>query len=380
MKKYLSLLILPIIFVSLTSKVNAFTFKTGDTVNFPKTETIDDNLFVSGQKIKIESNIKGDLFCAGQEVDIQANVDGDVICVAQNLNINGKVSGSIRSIAQSLKINGQVAKNITVAGQTIDNKSQVTGEAMMAAQSLNIEGSTKKSLLAAGNNINLLGTVGKDANLYAEKLNISKDSHIGGALTYESKNLATIENEKVIVGKITHNLPKETDPKNFKKIETKKNEFGNKTWFAKELASLFFHLIIALIILAIWKKPIFKMADNMLNNFGKSLLFGFLILIATPLVIVTLLITIIGIPISIMLGMIFAISLFLSRIFVALVVGRYLVNSYLATYKDSILPIALIGVFVSFLVFAIPVAGCMLSVVAVAWGLGGVYFLIKPAK
>lgn len=380
MKKYLSFLIFPFIFLSLTSRANAFTFKSGDTINIPKTQTTEDTLFVSGQKLKIEGNIKGDLFCVGQDVEILANVDGDIICAAQNLTINGTVLGNIRSVAQSLKIYGQVAKNITIAGQNIENKAQIVGEAMMAGQSLTIGGIIKKNLSAVGNNINLVGTINKDTNFCAEKLNISKDSRVGGALTYESKNLATIENEKVIIGKITHNLPKEVDNKSLNKINNKKTQFGSMAWFAKELLSVFVHLIVAFILLAIWKKYIFKMNENMLNNFGKSLLAGFLVLIITPLITITLLITIIGIPISLLLVIIFALFLFLSRIFVAMTLGRYLVNNYLSNYKDSIILITLIGIFISYSIFAIPVIGWIVSFVAIIWGLGGIYFLIKPVK
>ena len=115
----------------------------------------------------------------------------------------------------------------------------------------------------------------------------------------------------------------------------------------------------------------------MLTKVGASLGWGILALLLTPLIVIILLITIIGIPLSLILLALWLIALFVSKILVGILIGRSLLNNFWLEKKDSLILAMIIGIVITYLIFALPIIGFPVSLLAVLWGLGGIFMALK---
>jgi len=79
--------------------------KNGDVI-IPKTEVVNDDLFIGAQTAVIDGTVDGDVFIGAQTVKITGIINGNLHVGAQTLDLSGKVSGNVYAGAQSLMVSG----------------------------------------------------------------------------------------------------------------------------------------------------------------------------------------------------------------------------------------------------------------------------------
>ena len=129
-------------------------------------------------------------------------------------------------------------------------------------------------------------------------------------------------------------------------------------WFAK-IVGLFGLFVLAMIVVTLFKKGSREISDQMINRPGQSLLWGLVLLIVTPIISFILFFTIIGAPLAVILLIIYGVTIYLSTIFVGLVIGRkilgYLQNRKAVDVKTKKEPSLLWSVILGILVFSLVV-------------------------
>ncbi len=374
MKK--SILAVCFIALLLPLTVSAYAIKKGDSVYLPKGETIEGNLYAVGSNLNIEGKVTGDVICAGQSININGQVAGDVICAGQSININGQVGGNLRLAGNTINFTGQVARNAMAFGATIvtSASSSIGWDLFVLGNAFELRGDIGRDLHGSVGKASLAGKVGKNINLnfgarngYEKPLAIAGTAEINGDLNYTSEKNATIEDGAVIKGKTNHRLPI---------IAAKKSTDINFSWWGK-LISIFSALVIGMVLINFWREPIIKITDLMLARANASLGWGILVLLLTPIIAIILLITIIGIPLSLIIMALWLIALYLSKILVGILTGRWLLNKLMPQQKDSLILGMVVGIIALHLIFAPPFIGRIMSLLAMLWGLGGIFLTLK---
>ena len=100
------------------------------------------------------------------------------------------------------------------------------------------------------------------------------------------------------------------------------------------------------------------------------MLAGFIAIIVVPVIILTMAITLIGIPLALLVAVLFAIALLVSKVFVSIWAGRYLLDRLNANKEDKMYINILVGVPVAGLLFAIPFLGGLAGFFGGIWALG----------
>jgi cytoskeletal protein CcmA (bactofilin family) len=374
MKKTMLMACLVILFLPLA--VSAYSLKSGDSVYLAKDETVEGNLYAAGANLTIEGKVTGDVICAGQSINITGEVDGDVICAGQSINITGKIGGNLRVAGNAINFSGQVARNGIIIGATAVTAagSNIGWDLLILGNSYVLGGDIGRDLYGSAGLVNLTGQVGKNLNLnfggknnYEKPLTIASTAKVGGEVKYKSEKNAEIATGASLGGQVIHNYPA---------VNAKKTNNFNFSWLGT-LISIFSSLVIGLVLISFWREPILKITDLMLARVNASLGWGLLALLLTPIIVIILLITIIGIPLSLILLVLWLVAMYLSKILVGIVVGRSLLNNFWLKQRDSLILAMIIGIVVSYLIFSLPFIGWIISLLAMLWGLGGIMLMLK---
>jgi hypothetical protein len=287
-----------------------------------------------------------------------------------------------------VNIKGSVARNVNVAGGVIvlDKDASVGWDMLVAGGKTEIRGKINGNLNGACPRVIIAGEIGKDVNfkmndkLKVEKKGISYSNDdildildsavIGGSVIYSATNAAIISDKASIAGEVKHNLPKADN-------NTKKEVDG---WVWGRLYSIFASFVIGLVLISLWRKQIVELTDNMLKKTGASIGWGAVVAIMTPIIAILLVITIIGIPLAMILMGVWLISLCVGKILVGIMVGRSFLDKFWRKKKDSLIWAMIIGIVICWIIFSLPILGWLLALVAVWWGMGGIWMFFREQK
>jgi len=364
----------------------AFSVKTGDSVYIAEGEVVEGSLYAVGSNITVDGTVRGDVICAGQTINIKGKVDGDVICGGQAINIAGQVGGNVRVLGNSINLGGSTARNVNAFGASIvlDKSAEVGWSMLITGATAEIRGKIGSDLYGACAKTTIAGEIGKDVRIRlddrmrakkegvnnqkrGELLTISEGAKIGGNVTYTGSNTAVISDKASVAGEVKHNLPKLVKEENFK--------FTGWVW--GRLYSIFAALVVGLVLISLWRKQIMELTDNMLKKTGASIGWGAVVAIMAPIIAILLVITIIGIPLAMILTGVWLISLCIGKILVGIMVGRAFLDKFWQKKKDSLIWAMIIGIVICWIIFSLPILGWLLGLVAVWWGMGGIWLYFR---
>lgn len=338
----------------------AGTFKTGDSPNLAKGEKISSSLYIAGSNVTVAGEVDGDIFCAGQNVSITGIVHGDVICAGQNVRVDASVTGDVRLAGQSVTLGGDVVGNATVASQTFtaESKSSIGGDATVMGEDSTLDGKVGRDLLANGNSVTINGSVGRDIDGNMRQLTLGNSASVGGDIAYTSRNELEQDKSSKIGGSVQRSEP--THEQNNNNIHLMAPLAGG-AW----LYFLISMLVVSLAVVLAFPRKVHNVAEHILKQPGRTLLIGVIASLVVPLIILALLITVIGIPLALLVMLIWALLLFLSGPIAGYSVGRLLLKN-----STQPVPIMLLGSFVVIIVYFIPIIGFFVMLGILWFGVG----------
>ena len=123
------------------------------------------------------------------------------------------------------------------------------------------------------------------------------------------------------------------------------------------------------------------MVRELEDRFGRSLLTGFILLVTVPVAAVLLVLTVVGIPISVFGMLLYAATLYPGLVFVAAWLGRRALQRarHQGQQGPSIYWSVAAGAFVLAVLFAVPFAGWVIRLVAILAGFGALWVTVWRA-
>lgn len=271
-------------------------------------QTIVENFYASGATVRVNNVFEQDIFIVGGNVFIEGTVAGDAIIVGGNLYISGQIDGDLRVIGGDVSVSGKVLGDLLVLGGNIRllDGAEILGENILIGGSIKqdtkLVGDTK--ILAASVNIN--NELGGETEITTQKINFGKDSVISGELTYYSPQRAVEQDGSQITGTINFNEIKKIGETGI--IKTTIINIMS-FWLLLRFVTT---LIIAFILIQVFKVFTQGVADIGVKSIVRSFLFGILFVILVPVIFTVLFVSLIAMPIGL---------LFLFLYFIVLIVA-----------------------------------------------------------
>lgn len=357
-----ALLALPII----TTRAAEFRADRSDeTITISDSETPRD-LYTASRTVTVNGNVSGDLVAAGGTILINGSIEDNLFAAAGDMTIRGPIGRHLRAAGGTITISSLVDGDVFVAGGTVEitKDAVINGGLYVSGGTVTVAGIVKGEAKVSGGDVTLNGQLAS-AHVRASTLHLGQQAVINGDLWYKSPEEKTQDQGAVVLGN-----------QHYQAVT------ANYMW--KKLSSVEFLLgIVASILLGwlLWRfapKTVEQVVTNGLKRPGAAAWLALGTLFITPLVAILLLVTVIGAPIGLLLGLLWGVTIILGTVISKIIFGSWLMR--LVT-KEKDLKIDLQTIAVGALLLAltdlIPVVGPLVSFVFFLLGLGAVAQLFR---
>ncbi|GAB4476353.1 MAG: hypothetical protein Kow0088_14180 [Anaerolineales bacterium] len=392
-----------------------------------KGQVIEDDLFISGERVVVDGEVQGDLYVAANTIVMNGIVHGSAFLAAQTIELNGTVEGSLYGASQSMTLaeEAHIARNLFYAGFALQARagSKVGKDALFGGYQAVLDGQIQRDVLASVGALEVNGEIGRNVRvtvgdpeqgqgrsmsfyttpgapaMIPPGLRINASAKIGGTLTYSSPKEQTQAIKSQPAGGII-----------FKPIEATNQEAQTRSWRNSLLGKVGEYLIdrireiVTLFVIGlvgIWLLPGYlknwkeRMQAEPLTcglNGLLTVLVGYigaglagLVLLAIGIFVGVLTLgglskTVLGIGLS-TLGLALAIfSLvvtYVSKILVSLWIGEWLIERFAPQVGKKIALGLLIGIAIYVIVRSIPILGWVVGLLATLVGVGAIYLVVR---
>lgn len=286
-------------------------------VEIPASEKLDATLVVSADTIDIDGDVDGDLIAMGERISIRGAVAGNVFAVGREVVVAGKVDGSLHMACERCTLEGDVKRNVYAGGQnvTVRESGRIGRDAQLFGETVHMNGKIARDLFSGAGWLELRGEVGRDATTRTERLTIADDASIGRDLDMQTRDpeQTSIASGAQIGGETRESLFEHRMPGH-------QRAWTHAGFYLRALVFLVSAFLVGMLVHAI-VPGLFSGHLSTAADFMRSLGFGFVALIATPIALVLCLVTVVGIPIGILGIFVYLTTLFISVIVVAALIG-----------------------------------------------------------
>lgn len=333
-----------------------------------KAEVINDDVALTCvDVIVVDGTINGDLFAFGTSITINGTVNGNLIAIGDRVEIKGTVTGSVYGAASSVSVSGRVEGTLAAAGSTVtlEPGAYVGNSGLLAGDQVHVNGKIGRGALLGGTHVEVGGQIGKELRAYADNLRIGSGAVVEGPVDYTSDRTATIE-QGARTGAVAFH-----QSKLFRAPRV--SATGNIWWRALRFLGF---LLAGLAALALFPSLRRRYPEIIMMRPWQAPVAGLVALIAVPIGTLLLLITVIGIPLSLVTMALFPALIYLSQVLVSWTAGKLLADK-VEGFRNFPWPVIfLMGAFLTTVAIALPGVGCLFGFGALLYGLGGLYYLM----
>ena len=330
----------------------------------PEGETKVADLYMWAQCIEIEGTLDGDIVAGFQEGKITGTVTQDLNGMCETMRITGIVGDDVRFACDTFYLDGYIGGDLIIAAKSIQisETAVIAGDAIIAGGTVTMDGAIGGRARIMTGYVNMDGTIAGNAEITTDGgIRLGTDAHIGGDLFYEGPSEIDIP-EGAVAGEVT-----------FQKVIKEEIDFDFDFFGGAGILLHFLGFIAALvagtIIVALTKDHATRTAEIIRTKPLKSLGIGFVTYICMPIVLLLLLVFILTIPLMFVVGLAYAIALYIAKFYFSIWLGNVILSRGGRTDVSPI-PSMLLGLTIVYLVTAIPIVGALIGIVIIFFGLG----------
>lgn len=333
-------------------------------------DSIQADLYALGGTATLVGDVEGDVFLGGGNVFVGNTVSSNVNLIGGTVDVIGEVGRSLRIVSGKTIVRGTVGKDLVVASGDLQvlQKSVISGDALLAAGNVVLDGEVNGDLRGVAGSLILNGIVKGDVHITADSIVVGPNARVDGEFVYSSSKQATIAPSAVIVGEQT-----------FTQVDTRSRAerliptlWG--TWIVIKFIVL---LVSALVIQGIFRSISNTLVNTALTDPKWSIVRGFLILVATPVALILILLTFIGIPFVVLGFSAYMLFLGLAYLFGPIVLGALI---YKLSQKEHVAVInwksIVVGVFAFMILTPLGWVGTTLQSILFLLTLGAIYHVL----
>ena len=338
----------------------------------PKDQVIEDDYYAAGETVTVSGTVQGDAYVAGGTVIIDGNIEGDAMVAGGNVTINGEIGQDLRIAGGNVTINGVVTRNLTAAGGDVQlgKSGSVQGNILGMFGNFEQYGTIGGKATLLGGNAVLNAQIANGVDAKVGKLSLGESAQIDGNLSYTSEETASIAPNASVSGMVQF-TKSPVDWANHERREERERS-AVAAWSGFKVASAIFDFIttaiIGLFFLRLMPMRMLHMTELIRANALKSWGIGLIVLVLSPAVLLFLIITIVGIPLSALLFFGLVALYMLAKIPVVYFLGRYIMGKMNNGDRRGWAFIAGLAIYI--LITLVPFVGWIVKFITLPLGIG----------
>jgi cytoskeletal protein CcmA (bactofilin family) len=361
---------------------NATLVRAGEDVAVAEEETITEDLALFGESVRVLGYVESDVIAFGKTITVPGTVNQDLMGGAETVEITGQVGDDVRAGARYLGVHGLVGDDLIGFCQEfiLGENGRIGGEAQIWCQKAVFYGDVDGNLRAKCETAEILGHVGGslsvdaccitlagpvdgDAELTGETISLLPECMITGNLKYTSGNQIEIQEGAQVLGQTEWQKPEAEVEKPKKRIPGGLRIFLNLTMLVAQF-------IVGLILIGFSRKNTARMANTLTGHPWMSLGLGFLFMFLVPIAALIMMLTIIGLPLGIIVFLLYLIIWYLGPVLVGLTIGGKMVGAFKKERTGPMVGGLLLGLIILRLLSFIPGFGWLIQFLVILFGMG----------
>lgn len=273
----------------------------GGGVNHSADQVFAENITITTQSFTSEAVYSRDLTILGGTIFMNGYVVGDLLSAAKKIEVNGEIEGDVRVLGGSVVLSGIVHGDVLVFGGEVETteRSQVLGETIILGGSLIHEGDILGETKIISGKVVLDGEFGSDLTVTTQEL----ITQPGLVLNTQKNNLYYAPREALLTPEVAESL----------RYNQTSAWYKNKDF--RSTASAFFGFwtllkfitsgLLIFLMYFVFKDFIERIKQQGSEGWLKSGIVGLIAIFALPTLSILLIVSLIGLPIGILLMLLF---------------------------------------------------------------------------
>ncbi|ELZ20657.1 hypothetical protein C475_20378 [Halosimplex carlsbadense 2-9-1] len=293
----------------------------------------------------------------------------DLEVVSGDAVVHGTVEGDVEAAAGSVRITGEVTDDVEAAAGSVTVEGRVGGSVEAAAGSVDVgsDGVVEGDVDAAAGTVTVTGTV--DGGVTgSETVRLNEGATVRGDVTY-GETLDRAEGATV-TGTVTHDESLGFDGLQWGITLGDLDDLGDLEILPSPLVSLvtgLAALVVGALLLVVFPDFSGEMVETVTDQPGRSAVAGLATMIAVPVGLLAVALTIVGLPLAFAGGAVFALSTWLALVYGEFLVGTRVLDAADVDNRWAALVVGVVGIEV---LAQIPLFGELLTFAVVLLGLG----------
>lgn len=310
---------------------------------------------------KLENDVNASSILAGNNVISTNTVNGINMLAGNNVDYQGD-SEYLLLVGNNVELSGNIKNDGFILGNLVTFKEDFIAnrDLFIFATDVKLNGTINRDITIYGTNVVLDNAkISGNIKIYATTLEIKDTSIIEGVLSYnEDAETNIYENAQINETTITEKLIKETPLKDM-----------IFTYLIDYASVMVIFVVLAFTIPNLFRKIESSNKEISISKFISLFGFGALVLIAVPVLVLTLFTTVIGSSLALLLLAIYIILVCLTNILFGYLLG-YIIWKKFIKKESNILLIGLIGITLVSILQIVPVIGEFVTLISLMVGLG----------
>ncbi len=322
-------------------------------------EEASEEIFTIGDEIDVKGGMENEFIGIGRRITARTDVEGDFIGIGLNVSFSGNAASDVYLVGSTIDVEGTVKGSLTSFGKNVRINAPVYGNLRASAENITIIGNVKGKTILWGKEIVISGEF-DDIVLYGNNLVFAPETVIKGSLTYNTPEEMDLSHTD-IRGEIKWTRPITELAKEKSRIDIFKRFYG------------FLSLLFPAMIMLFFFPNLYRQTASIAGRkFVQSFMAGMSFIILTVITMLVVFITIIGAPLGLIIAFFFFSSIYISRIFPAIFVGRMMLFKMRERTLTWVIA-TFIGIFLFTAISFHPTAKIIINVISIPAGFGALF-------
>jgi hypothetical protein len=331
-------------------------------------EAADGNSYVAAGTLTVAAPVAGDLSAIAGSLSMSAPVAGDALLAGGSVQVTKPVVGDLRVLGGSVTVSAPVGGDLFAVGGTVTETDGTAKTVFVTAGTARLLSGSAGPVTVYGSDIYLAGNFSGDVHAVASnRLVITPGTHISGTLSYEAPETATVPTSALVDGGVKYTgasfLPTSQEAQAISLAG------AGVFLFVKILGSLIAVGLLAGLFPLFTETLASRILRGTFRRFALYGLLGFAVAVATPILIVLLALTFVGLGIALIIGASYVLALSLAYCYAGIVAGAAIREQVFKRRYFS-WRFAVLGMFVLSVIYLVPVIGPLIFYILWAVSLG----------